>query len=310
MIAWILTQLEARPNPNDDMRMNREKWMHDGETITIDGLDVFRIRAGNDGVPVLCLHGFPTSSYDYRLIWPQLAEHFPLVAFDMIGYGFSSKPTEFNYTTFSQADILERALAESEIDRVHILAHDYGNTITQEFLARRDEGRLGFAIDSICFMNGALFPETHRPILAQKLLISPVGRLFAKLLTDGRFKASLASVFGSETQPSAKELDEMLAIFKHNHGKKIAHLLIRYMTERAKYRDRWVGALQNIGVPFRFINGLDDPVSGAHLVARFREVVSHETDIVEIGRTGHFPHLERPEKVLESYLEFRSAIDA
>lgn len=289
--------------------MNYEKWMREGETIRIDGLDIFRIRTGSAGVPVLCLHGFPTSSYDYRLIWPELAKRFPLVAFDMIGYGFSSKPTDFNYTTFRQADILEMALAQSGIDRVHILAHDYGNTITQEFLARRNEGRLGFAIESICFMNGALFPETHRPILAQKLLISPVGRLFAKFLTDGRFKSSLASVFGRETRPSEEELDEMLAVFKHNGGKRVAHLLIRYMTERTTYRDRWVGALQKIKVPFRFINGLDDPVSGAHLVARFREVVPHETDIVEIERIGHFPHLERPGKMIESYLGFRGRFD-
>ncbi|HNQ15402.1 MAG TPA: alpha/beta hydrolase [Pyrinomonadaceae bacterium] len=285
--------------------MNYEMWQQSGETVRIGGLDVFRIRAGEGGVPVLCLHGFPTSSFDYHKVWAALAGQFPLVAFDMIGYGFSSKPIDFNYTTFRQADILENALAESGITRVHILAHDYGNTITQEFLARRDESRLGFAIESICFMNGALFPETHRPILAQKLLISPVGRLFAKFLTDGRFKASLASVFGRSTQPSDQELDEILAIFKHNDGKRVAHLLIRYMTERATNRDRWVGALQKIGVPFRFINGLDDPVSGGHLVARFREVVPHETDIVEMEKIGHFPHLEAPGKVIETYLAFR-----
>jgi pimeloyl-ACP methyl ester carboxylesterase len=76
------------------------------------------------------------------------------------------------------------------------------------------------------------------------------------------------------------------------------------MTERAKYRARWVGALENMKQPFRFINGLSDPVSGAHLVKRFREVLPEQKDIIELNGIGHFPHFETPETVLEKFLEF------
>ncbi len=285
--------------------MDLRTWKGEGSFLDIDGRRVFYRRSGGGDEVVLCLHGFPTSSFDYHKIWPALAERYSLLAFDMIGYGFSSKPLDFEYTTFRQVDILESVIDRLGVKRIHILAHDYGNTITQELLARRGEGRLEFAIESICFMNGALFPETHRPILAQKILISPIGFLFAKLLTDRRFKSSLASVFGPETQPTDAELTEHLEGFKSGGGKKVAHLLIRYMTERARFRQRWVEPLLSIGVPFRFINGLADPVSGRHLVERFREVVPMETDIVELGNTGHFPHLENPDAVLARYFEFR-----
>ncbi len=284
-----------------------EEWKNAGDFVEIDGLHVFRRRDGSDTTATLCLHGFPTSSFDFSRMWTAIGDLSP-IAFDMIGYGFSSKPANFEYTTFRQADVLEAALAESGVKRVHILAHDYGNTITQEFLARRDEGRLGFEIESICFLNGALFPETHRPILAQKILISRFGSFFARLITDRRFKSSLASVFGPESRPSEAELDQMMEIFKHNGGKRIAHLLIRYMTERATFRERWVAPLGRIGVPFRFINGLADPVSGRHLVERFREVIPHETDIVELDRIGHFPHLEATPFVIDEYRRFRNFV--
>jgi pimeloyl-ACP methyl ester carboxylesterase len=287
--------------------MTSETWKTDGMFLTIDDLRLFAQRSGDSDEAVLCLHGFPTSSFDFHKIWTALSAHYSLIAFDMIGYGFSSKPVDFEYTTFRQVDILEAAIEESGVKRVHILSHDYGNTITQELLARRDGRGLNFSIESICFMNGALFPETHRPIFVQKLLISPVGFLFARLLTDRRFKSSLASVFGPGTQPSDAELDQHLEIFKFNGGKRVAHLLIRYMTERSRFRDRWVPPLTGIGVPFRFINGLADPVSGAHLVKRFREVVPNEKDIVELDMIGHFPHLECPDAVIESYLAFRNA---
>lgn len=288
--------------------MHLTGWQQSGEYFDLSGLQVFYHLTHPAEEVLLCLHGFPTSSFDYHKIWEGLAESYPVLAFDMIGYGFSAKPARWGYTTFDQADALEALLEHLKIKRVHIFAHDYGNTITQELLARAEEKRLKFSIGSVCFMNGALFPETHRPILAQKLLISPIGALFGRFIPDRQFKHSLASIFGVETQPTADELDDLLELFKYNNGKHIAHKLIRYMTERARYRERWVPPLARMTQPFRFINGLADPVSGAHLVERFREIVPQQKDIVELEAIGHFPHLEAPGAVLEKYFEFRARI--
>ncbi|HRH40706.1 MAG TPA: alpha/beta hydrolase [Pyrinomonadaceae bacterium] len=283
--------------------MNPEIWQDVGNYFNHNGNKIFYQQSSESDEVLLCLHGFPTSSFDYHKIWQQLSERFSVLAFDMIGYGFSDKPANLAYTTFEQVDILQALVEHLEIKKVHILAHDYGNTITQELLARAEENRLNFTIESICLLNGALFPETHRPILAQKILISPLGFLFGKLITDSRFKQGLASVFGKNTQPTEAELNDFVTLFRHNNGKKIAYKLIRYMTERAKYRERWVGALTRTTVPLRFINGLADPVSGAHLVKRFREVLPHK-DIIELIEIGHFPHFETPETILRYFFEF------
>jgi len=287
--------------------MTLDEWKQSGDHYDHEGLPVFFHRDGA-GELLLCLHGFPTSSYDFHKIWAGLTGRFDVIAFDMVGYGLSAKPTDWGYTTFDQVDVLEALLRTSKVTRINILAHDYGNTITQELLARRNEGSLGFEIASICLMNGALFPETHRPILAQKLLISPVGALFGRLIPDAVFKKSLANVFGSKTQPSVAELNDFAEQFNCNGGKRIAHRLIRYMSERVKYRERWLRPLQNLDVPFRFINGLSDPVSGGHLVRRFRELVPDQADIVEFPELGHFPHFECPQMALIAILEFHDRL--
>ncbi|HEY0428761.1 MAG TPA: alpha/beta hydrolase [Pyrinomonadaceae bacterium] len=284
--------------------MNLNDWQASGNYFDYKNLPIFYRTSENAKETLLALHGFPTSSHDYHKIWDKLAEKFSVLSFDMLGYGFSAKPLDFDYTTFNQVDLLQTLIKHLRIEKLHILAHDYGNTITQELLARAEENRLNFEIKSICFLNGALFPETHRPILAQKILISPVGFLFGRLISDAKFKKSLASIFGRNTQPTDGELNEFLQIFKYNDGRRIAHKLIRYMSERRTHRERWVGALQRMNQPFRFIDGLADKVSGRHLVERFRQLVPHQTDIIELEEIGHFPHFEAPEVVMEKFFAF------
>jgi pimeloyl-ACP methyl ester carboxylesterase len=288
--------------------MNLNDWQASGNRFDYKGFPIFYHKTQGANETLLLLHGFPTSSHDYHKIWSPLAEKFSLIAFDMIGYGFSAKPSNFDYTTFNQADVLQALIAHLKIEKLHILAHDYGNTITQELLARAEESRLDFEIKTICFLNGALFPETHRPIAAQKILISPLGFLFGRLISDAKFKNSLASIFGKSTQPNENELNDFSAVFKYNDGRRIAHKLIRYMSERKKYRARWVGALERMTQPFLFINGSADKVSGKHLVERFREVIPNQKNVVELAEIGHFPHFETPEIVTEKFFEFHSKL--
>jgi pimeloyl-ACP methyl ester carboxylesterase len=288
--------------------MSLETWKQGGNYFDYQEFPIFYRTSEEGKEHLLLLHGFPTSSYDYHKIWSKLSERFSLVAFDMIGYGFSAKPYDFKYTTENQVDLLQSLMAHLKIENLHILAHDYGNTITQEMLARAEENRLNFEIKSVCFLNGALFPETHRPVLAQKILISPLGFFFGRLIPDSQFKKSLAQIFGQNTQPTEEELDEFVRVFKFNEGRRIAHKLIRYMKEREKYRERWVGALQRMPQPFRFINGLADKVSGSHLVERFRQLVPHQKDIIELENIGHFPHFELPDAVLGRFFEFHASL--
>ncbi len=287
--------------------MKLKDWRESGDYFDYKGFPIFYRTSGNAGENLLCLHGFPTSSHDYHKIWDALRARFSVVAFDLIGYGSSAKPTNFNYTTFAQASLLQALLAHLKIKRVHILAHDFGNTITQELLARAAEKRLDFSIETICLLNGALFPETHRPVLAQKILVSPLGSLFGRLISDRLFKKNLASIFGTQTQPTAAELNEFVEAFKFNDGRRIAHKLIRYMSERQTNRTRWLGALGEMQIPLRLINGSADPVSGKHLVERFRELLPHKKDIIELETAGHFPHFEMPAVVSEKFFEFHDA---
>jgi pimeloyl-ACP methyl ester carboxylesterase len=50
-----------------------------------------------------------------------------------------------------------------------------------------------------------------------------------------------------------------------------------------------------------------DPVSGAHLAARYRELVP-APDVILLEGVGHYPHLEDHERVLQEYFRFRERV--
>jgi pimeloyl-ACP methyl ester carboxylesterase len=282
-----------------------DEWLQRGHFCELLGRKLFCVDSGElDKPAILLIHGFPTASWDWAAIWERLNETHRLVAMDLLGFGFSEKPSPHRYTIMEQADLCEALVHDRKLDAFNVLAHDYGDTVAQELLARQNQGRGAGRWLSVCFLNGGLFPETHKARLIQKLLLSPLGPLVNKLSTKRTFNRSFSAVFGASTQPSAEELDAFWRLINYNDGKHVFHSLITYMTDRKQHRERWVKALQRSVVPIGLINGSVDPVSGAHMVARYREVVSPNHYVVELPEIGHYPQVEAPGPVVDAYLRF------
>lgn len=67
--------------------------------LEADGIDVFYREAGAPGAPViLLLHGFPSSSFQFRELIPRLATAYRVIAPDLPGFGFTNVPEERRYT--------------------------------------------------------------------------------------------------------------------------------------------------------------------------------------------------------------------
>lgn len=275
-------------------------WQAGGAWIEWRGQRIF-VRERGAGGTLLLIHGFPTSSLDWHRVEAALAAHFRVISLDLLGFGLSSKPVSFDYSIAAQADLCEAVLARHGVERCRVLAHDYGDTVAQELLARQIEGSSPWQLQQLCLLNGGLFPETHRPRLIQRLLASPLGPLVTRLTTRARFASAMQQICRRALGDA--DLDAMWALIEHDQGRRVMPQLIGYMAERRRQRDRWVGALQQAPVPLRLVNGLDDPISGAHMVARYRELVA-PADVVELAGVGHYPQLEAPDAVVAAVLEF------
>jgi pimeloyl-ACP methyl ester carboxylesterase len=284
-----------------------DEWERGGDFLPYRGHRIFYRTSTAAAEPgretLLLIHGFPTASWDWAKLWGPLASHFRLVALDLIGFGFSDKPSDFPYSTMAQAELIQTLMRTLGIARAHVLAHDYGDTIAQELLARQLDGDPGLTLASLCLLNGGLFPETHRPVLMQKLLLGPLGPLLARLTNRRVFTQNLRQVFGPATPPSPAELDGFWQLAARADGIAVLRKHLRYMVERRQHRARWVGALQRAALPLRLIDGAADPVSGAHMAVRYRELIA-QPDVVLLEGIGHFPQVEAPAAVLSAFLAF------
>ncbi len=276
--------------------MELSMWKNSGQFFDWKGHSIFVQDTAASNKPVLLLiHGFPTASYDFHLLWPDLAETHRLIAFDMLGYGYSDKPRTWQHSIFNQADIAEALLKSKGVDECTMITHDVGDTVGQELLARHAEGKLGFRLKRVVMLNGGLFPETHRAILVQKLLLSPFGFVFTRFMKKEKLSASLRSVCSAGLRDA--DIDAAWTLMAHKKGNLCMHLLIQYMRERRENRDRWVEALQKADMPFALIDGVEDPISGEHMAQRFEELVPGKQTI-RLAGLGHYPHLEDAAKVL------------
>jgi pimeloyl-ACP methyl ester carboxylesterase len=292
-------------------RISVSDWVASGDYFEWRGHRYFYHIKGA-GPTLVLLHGFPTCSWDWAPLWNELSEYFHLITFDFKGFGLSDKPHRAIYTIAEQADITEALLSYLGFQESHIFAHDYGVTVAQELLARHEErfreaSLDGITYQSVVFLNGGLFPETHRPRPIQKLLNSPVGGVLSQLLTFRAFAKSFVHVFGPHTKPDKETLKEHWHFISHQKGHRITHRLLNYIQERYRQRERWVGALCQTQLPLRLINGPEDPVSGSHLVKRYRELLP-EGDVISLDGIGHYPQLEDPRGVLRAFLAFHKRL--
>jgi pimeloyl-ACP methyl ester carboxylesterase len=278
-------------------------WISAGSFKTLRGHRIYTrtaITAGKD--PLLLIHGYPTASYDWHRVWPALAERYSLYTLDMLGFGMSAKPRNSTYPIHLQADLCEALLQVHGVAQPHVLAHDYGVTVAQELLAREIEGRSRLA--SVCFLNGGLFPETHRARPVQKMLANRVlGPVLARAMSYRAFEKNMLGVSG-KVPPSRADLTDLWHLIERDGGRQSLARLISYMEQRRRNRERWVGALVQSRVPRRLLCGALDPVSGRHMAERYRKLVP-DPDVVLFEELGHYPHLEDPAAVLEAYFEFR-----
>ena len=272
-----------------------EEWEDRGRYLDVGGRQIFCVDIPADrelAEPLLLLHGFPTSSFDWRGIIDPLARGRRVVTFDWLGFGLSDKPADIRYSLFDQASVAEEVTRMLGIERAAVVSHDMGDSIAAELYARSIEGTLGFDVTKRVLTNGSIYIEMAQLSPGQQMLLAMDDAALPIEISPvyDTFGPSIASIFG-ETQPSEDELRAQWELLSRNDGQTILPRTIRYIEERRVHEGRWIAALRDHPSPITVVWGERDPIAVYAMAERF---VSERpgTPLVRLDGVGHFPMIE------------------
>jgi pimeloyl-ACP methyl ester carboxylesterase len=282
-------------------------WEAIGRHRDLCGHRVFTIDAPPIGAevhePLLVLHGFPTSSFDYAAVLDPLRQGRRVLLIDGLGYGLSSKP-DLHYTMALQADLVAAFVAELAVTRLALLTHDMGDTVGGELLARRAEGSWAVDITRRVVTNGSIYIEQAHLTNGQQFLLSlPDEKLPPDApVTAATLTRSLRETF-SPVAPLASDdsADDILPATVEQIMRDGGHLvlprLIRYIEERRSNEARFTGAIETDPSPLHIVWGMDDPIAVPSMVDTLRAARPDATvDLLE--EVGHYPMVEAPDRFL------------
>ena len=127
------------------------------KSLEVDGLQIAYREAGNPENPtIILLHGFPSSSHQYRKVLATLSDEYHLIAPDYPGFGTSDFPSseEYAYTFDNLALTIDRFLEKKGLKQYAIMVQDYGAPVGFRIATAHPE-----RITAIINQNGNVYEE-------------------------------------------------------------------------------------------------------------------------------------------------------
>lgn len=277
--------------------------------VEIRGLNVFYREAGPKNAPtIVLLHGFPSSSHMFRELIPRLAEHFHVIAPDMIGFGYSAQPTpkEFQYTFDNLAAVTEELLfSELKLKRFSVYVQDYGAPVGFRVASRHPE-----AIESLIVQNGNAYAEglsaawePLRALWAKRSAETekPVREFLSAATTKFQYTHGVKDL--TKISPDSYTLDQVFLDRPGNDAVQL-ELFYNYASNLVLY-PYWQGYFRTHQPATLLVWGINDPfftVEGAK--AFQRDLPKAELHLLD---TGHFALEEENETIAKHIVRFLGA---
>lgn len=128
--AWTIASVLVRRLE----RMELEQVAKPGKTIDIDGLLLHYVEQG-EGHPVILIHGLGGSTYNLRHTIPTLAQHFRVLAVDMLGFGYSGRPPDADYSLTAQSRLILKFMDRLNIPVADVIGHSLGGMVAMRLAA-------------------------------------------------------------------------------------------------------------------------------------------------------------------------------
>ena len=260
-------------------------------------------RSEGVGGPIILLHGFPSSSYDWRRFLQPLSKYGRVIAPDLYGFGYSDAPRKASYTLDSYESFLRDFLSAMGIDGFSLVGHDWGGVIALGYAIEHPD-----LISKLVVLDAALDPdwvEYQRTspdyAIIRRMEKNSLFKMMARsLISKGTVKRAIAP--RTENVIPDEDLEHYRFFFKRglNAIKLYSKDHLQWLEENAP---RLNARLKELRIPTMIIWGREDPYFPANIPERLHSEISGSSLHV-LDSVGHWPSEERPEEIIELISSF------
>jgi pimeloyl-ACP methyl ester carboxylesterase len=280
---------------------NSEKIDYTHHKTTVNGILMHYV-IGGKGDPVVLLHGWPETWYEWRNIIPELiANNYTVIAPDMRGLGDSEKP-QTGYDTKTLAEDIYQLVKKLGYSKIYLVAHDWGGPVAYSYAAAHPEDlRKMIILDTL--LPGFGFEEAGNfsPNGIWHFSFHAVRDLPEKLI-DGKEDIYLNWFYDWTYNQSAitpEDREEYIKQYSKPGAMRAGFEYYRAVFEDAEQNKEY--AKEKLEIPILTIGG--EAAIGNYTTTSFQKVANNVTGIT-LPNTGHFIPEERPNFLTKQILDF------
>jgi pimeloyl-ACP methyl ester carboxylesterase len=274
--------------------------------IRLSALTVHVVTAG-EGEPLVLLHGFPQTWYEWRRVIPELARHYRVIAPDLRGLGDSTRP-EHGYDKKTIAgDLWELLNGHMGIESFALAGHDWGGPVAYALAASRraavsrlamlDVTVPGDGSDVFSTSGGRWHHGFHRTLDLPEALVHGRERIYVSW-----FLKSFAAHAGAFSEA---DIDEYARCYSQPGAMRAGFAYYRAIPEDIRDNEAFIAA-GKLQMPVLALGGTEGMGRG-ELVAESMRRVATQVHGGVVEHCGHFIPEEAPEVLTEALIEFLAA---
>ncbi|MFL5899432.1 MAG: alpha/beta fold hydrolase [Solirubrobacterales bacterium] len=245
---------------------------------------------------VVFVHGNPGSADDWeRLVGAAAGAGRRALAFDLPDFGETIAPDGFEHTAIGYATFLGEALKQLEVERAHLVLHDFGGPIGLVWVAMNPD-----ALGSITLIDTGILPGYEWHSLARIWRAPVLGELLQATATRGAFRFLL-----NRNEPRGLPREFVEAMYDHydRRTRRAVLALYRDTDDPGSAAPELTRLLAPRDIPALVIWGEHDAYLPSSYAARQREAFP-SADVHVLPASGHWPFADAPETVARLLCEF------
>lgn len=279
--------------------------VHDNPAANLIRIDdrLVHLEQKGQGEPVLLLHGFGASTYSWRMVMPELAEQYRVVALDLYGFGWTERPDDWSrYTRDGQVELVLQVMDALGIDEAHIVGHSYGGSISMALAADHPD-----RVRSMVLVNSAAvdYPMNRRKWFARVGLFN-FAYVRGLALRTGFVERVMGKAYYDDSLVTDELVDAYLDRLRVEGAAQGFRGLSRPLPESQRPRDIHY---KDLDVPTLLLWGAQDQLITLE-VGQYHADLFPDIRFVAIEGAGHAPMEERPDEFVQEVTAFFADVES